>query len=132
MKRCTSIYRGHDEKTEDLGYPFYCHKQQSMIAIINENFKFFNPCALFTNEEEILAIKISTTPSLKNRLKNQNFGIINPLEFGKKWSNVELIFIIDKRMLILAHHHCHCTSNENMTRQIRSTNRNMTLKQLPN
>ncbi len=71
MKRCTSIYSGHDEKTEDLGYPFYCHKQQSMIAILNENFKFFNQCALFTNEEEILAIKMSTTPSLKNRLKNQ-------------------------------------------------------------
>jgi hypothetical protein len=45
-----------------------------MIAIMNENFKFFNQCALFTNEE-ILAIKISTTPSLKNRLKNQTLGL---------------------------------------------------------
>jgi len=46
-----------------------------MIAMMNENFKFFNQCALFTNEEEILAIKISTTPSLKNRLKNQTLGL---------------------------------------------------------
>jgi hypothetical protein len=46
-----------------------------MIAIMNENFKFFNQCALFTNEEEILAIKISTIPSLKNRLKNQTLGL---------------------------------------------------------
>jgi hypothetical protein len=26
---------------------------------------------------------------------------------------MELIFIIDKRMLIPTHHHCHATSNEN-------------------
>jgi hypothetical protein len=42
---------------------------------MNENFKFFNQRALFTNEEEILAIKISTTQSLKNRLKNQTSGL---------------------------------------------------------